>query len=102
MRTFCRLAVALGIVAACGRKSQPGAEIDSRTGGTTAQAPATVEAPKGSCAPTGQWSECAVLDRLDHAGLAPRRDSTAGNIALAPLSQRGTRLLLGGSELDVF
>jgi hypothetical protein len=101
MRTFCRLAVALSIVTACGRNSQPRAAVDSRTRGTIAQLPATAAAT-GSCAPTGQWSECAVFDRLDHAGLAPRRDSTAGSTELPPLNQRGTRLLLGGSELDVF
>jgi hypothetical protein len=46
--------------------------------------------------------DCAVFDRLDHAGLAPRRDSSAGSIQLAPLTRRGTRLLLGNAELDVF
>jgi hypothetical protein len=39
---------------------------------------------------------------LDHAGLAPRRDSSAGVIALPPLTLRGTRLLVGNAELDVF
>ena len=57
---------------------------------------------KPGCPANGQWSECAVFDRLDHAGLAPRRDTSAGVIALSPLTQSGTRLLVGNAELDVF
>jgi hypothetical protein len=43
-----------------------------------------------------------VFDRLDHAGLAPRRDSAAGRIHEPQLGPSGTRLLLGGAQLDVF
>jgi hypothetical protein len=54
------------------------------------------------CPPTGLWSNCAVFDRLDHAGLAPRRDSSAGRVDLPPLTAAGSRILLGNSQLDVF
>lgn len=57
---------------------------------------------KAGCPSNGQWSECAVFDRLDHAGLAPRRDTSTRVVDLAPLTQRGTRLLVGNAELDVF
>ena len=104
MRSYCRLAVALTAVVACG-----GGRDDQRrvAGDTPTPAPAatrSVAAPAGKakCPANGQWSECAVFDRLDHAGLAPRRDSSAGGIDLTPLTQRGTRLLVGNSELDVF
>lgn len=43
-----------------------------------------------------------MFDRLDHAGLAPRRDSASGAPTLPPLTKLGTRYLLGASELDVF
>jgi hypothetical protein len=43
-----------------------------------------------------------VFDRLDHAGMAPRRDSVSGVIHTPPLTATGSRLLLGASELDVF
>jgi hypothetical protein len=43
-----------------------------------------------------------VFQALDRAGLAPRRDSSQGSVTVAPLTQAGTRLLLGSAELDVF
>lgn len=103
MRSHCRLAVALIAVTACGGRN------DHRRVAADSLAPAPAAAPvgatptgKGTCPANGQWSECAVFDRLDHAGLAPRRDSSGRLIELAPLTQRGTRLLVGNSELDVF
>ena len=41
------------------------------------------------------------MQRLERAGLAPRRDST-GAVRLAPLTPSGNRILLGSAELDVF
>jgi hypothetical protein len=43
-----------------------------------------------------------VFQRLDHAGLAPRRDTTNKTVERPPLHQTGKRLLLGNAELDVF
>ena len=43
-----------------------------------------------------------MFDRLDHAGLAPRRDSAAGPIHDPSLALSGARLLLGNAQLDVF
>ena len=102
MRSYCRLPVALTAAVACGSRDDhrrvPG---DSPAVAAATQAVAT-RTGKEKCAANGQWSECAVFDRLDHAGRAPRRDSSAGVIELAPLAQRGTRLLVGNAELDVF
>src|ERR1051325_3155121 len=95
-----RLVILLSIVGACGRGENEKAR-DSRVAQVTPAA-STNPAGKPACPANGQWSECAVFDRLDHAGLAPRRDTTAGSIQLAPLAQRGTRLLVGNAELDVF
>ena len=101
MRSYCRLAVVL-IAMACGGREQQRVASDSLP---ATPAPAqTAGGPTGkpNCPANGQWSECAVFDRLDHAGLAPRRDTSAGVIEVAPLKQRGTRLLVGNAELDVF
>lgn len=57
---------------------------------------------KGSCPPTGLWAECSVFQALDRAGLAPRRDSTSGPVHLDALTRPGTRITLGGAELDLF
>ena len=101
MRLYCRFAVAMTAAAACSGRDPQRAAADSLV---RAPAPPTVAAPAGKakCPADGQWSECAVFDRLDQAGLAPRRDTSVKSIDLAPLKQRGTRLLVGNAELDVF
>jgi hypothetical protein len=102
MRSYCRLAVALTFALACGnRNDRRHVAADSLAPAPAATQTAAPSASKGKCPANGQWSECAVFDRLDHAGLAPRRDSS-GTIDLAPLTQKGSRLLVGNSELDVF
>ena len=101
MRSYCRLAAVL-IAVACGGREQQRVAVDSLPATPAATQTAAGPAGKPSCPANGQWSECAVFDRLDHAGLAPRRDTSAGVIELAPLKQRGTRLLVGNAELDVF
>lgn len=95
-----RLVILLTIVGACGRG-------ESQKTGDSGVAPPTPVASaqsgaKPACPANGQWSECSVFDRLDHAGLAPRRDSSGAGVTLAPLTQQGTKYLLGGAELDVF
>lgn len=101
MRSYCRLAVAL-LAVACGGTDHQRVAADSLPPASVSPQTAAGPAVKPSCPANGEWSECAVFDRLDHAGLAPRRDTTAGAVELAPLAQRGTRLLIGNSELDVF
>ena len=94
------------ILAACkGQQSQPAADTRSASA-TSPAAPAppmaTPAGGKAPCAATGQWSDCAVFQALDRAGLAPRRDSSRSSVTVAPLTQAGTRLLLASAELDVF
>jgi len=102
MSSYCRLAVVLTVALACGRRDdRRHVAADSLAGAPTATPSRAPSTGKGKCPANGQWSECAVFDRLDHAGLAPRRDSS-GTIELAPLTQTGSRLLVGNSELDVF
>jgi len=100
MHQLRRLIILSSIVGACGRGGQQHA-----TDSVAAQLPraaASQPAGKRACPANGQWSECAVFERLDHAGLAPRRDSSAGPVTLPPLTEHGTRYLLGNAELDVF
>lgn len=56
--------------------------------------------PGSACPQTGLWTSCAIFDRLDRAGLAPRRDT--GRVTQPPLSLRGERLRVGAAELDLF
>lgn len=102
MRSFACVLVALGMLGACNGKSEhPGPDSLLPASRPTAAQP-TIGPARAACPATGQWTECAIFDRLDHAGLAPRRDSSAQQVELPPLSQRGTRLLIGSAELDIF
>lgn len=55
---------------------------------------------KVPCPATGLWSECAVIERLDRAGLAPRVDSAGATEA--PLVARGTLVRIGRSGLELY
>jgi len=76
------------------------------SGPVSAQSTAATAAGSGSapakpdCPPTGNWSQCAVFERLDRAGLAPRIDS-AGATEL-PLAPKGQLLRVGNSELELY
>lgn len=93
------------LAAACGKgKPEASAAATGSSATATAAAPATVPAggPPGkpACPSTGPWAACTVLERLDRAGLAPRRDS--GDVQVAPLTQSGMRVHLGSAVLEVF
>ena len=67
-------------------------------GGVAGAMAGTPAAPK--CPASGLWTECAVLERLERAGLVPRRDSAP--VSEAPLTVPGIKLLLGTAELEVY
>jgi hypothetical protein len=94
----------LTLVACGGQKSPHAADTRSTSAPSAATAPPTTTpiGGKAPCPATGQWSDCAVFQALDRAGLAPRRDSPQSSVTVAPLTNAGTRLLLGSAELDVF
>jgi hypothetical protein len=52
------------------------------------------------CPANGLWSSCAVVERLDRAGLAPRVDSAS--TTEPPLASRGTLVHIGRSELELY
>lgn len=68
------------------------------TGGATS---ASTTPGKPACPATGLWAQCAVVERLDRAGLAPRLDSTAAP-SEAPLTARGFLVRVGNSELEIY
>lgn len=93
----------LAVLGGCRGSSAKTSAADSRAAATPVpEAPPSATAGKPGCPSTGLWSECAVFDRLDHAGLAPRRDSTSAKVELSPLTIPGARLLLGNAALEVF
>ena len=97
--------VAAGFTAGCNSGRHP--STDSLKAGGPRQTTATAVASEASsdksgCPATGLWAECSAFKALDRAGLAPRRDSSASAVHVDPLARPGTRILLGGAELDLF
>ena len=92
------------LVAGCGGES---ARDDTAQTGSAAPAPVVGgsavagDTGKAQCPPTGLWSQCAVVERLDRAGLAPRLDSTA-TPREDPLTPAGFLVRVGSSELEVY
>lgn len=101
--------VALAIlVVAC--NAQPARDDSARAGsgnsataGTAAAVVAGGSPAPGApaCPATGLWSRCAVVERLERAGLAPRIDSTAV-VREEPLGVTGFLVRLGTAELEVY
>lgn len=64
-----------------------------------AQVNAVPAAVNGPCPADGRWAVCSVMQRLDRAGLAPRRDS--GTLVVDPLTQPAIRVHIGRSEMEI-
>ncbi|MFN2563613.1 MAG: hypothetical protein ABR499_01210 [Gemmatimonadaceae bacterium] len=105
------LAATAGVVSACGGSAgndrgdeQPvasGVDASGTTSGATASVASTSPATANLiCPATGAWQICSVVERLERAGLAPRREP--GEAREPPLSTRGVAFMLGRSELRVF
>lgn len=97
------------LLAACG--AEPARDDSSLTGsggiggtpGAAATASDSVSVAGGRpvCPATGSWSRCAVVERLDRAGLAPRVDSAASAREEA-LTPGGFLVRVGAAELEVY
>lgn len=97
-RPVVALAAALSL-AACGRDR--GSSASAPPPAATSGAPAAAAgALKPACPANGEWSLCSVTERLEAAGLAPRRDSS--EVRDEKLVHPGVRFTVGNSELDVF
>ncbi|MGH7678289.1 MAG: hypothetical protein ACRENU_07475 [Gemmatimonadaceae bacterium] len=57
-------------------------------------------AAKPPCPATGNWAECSIFERLDRAGLAPRKDSVG--TTEPPLEPSGLLFRVGNSELELY
>lgn len=96
-----RLALPILIALGCGGKREQPAAATGASGAASPGGAAPAAAVTGAACPaTGLWTECAVFQRLDRAGLAPRRDSSSA--AEPPLAIAGTRLRIGNSELEIY
>jgi len=94
-----RLALTAMLLVACGRGA------DSNTNKAPAADSPAVAAPNGqlsgaSCPATGLWAECWVFDRLERAGLAPRRDTSV--VSERPLTVKGSQLKVGNADLELY
>ncbi len=95
-----RLALVAMLLVACERgagETQKAPAADS-----AAPAPSPSQSASSPCPATGLWAECSVIDRLDRAGLVPRRDTSVNSVDIPPLTLRGTRLRVSRADLDVF
>jgi len=73
---------------------------DSAAAGPSAATPTGAVGAKPICPATGTWQMCSVIERLERAGLAPRREEDL--VREPPLSAPGVAIMLGRSELRVF
>lgn len=77
----------------------------SDTGRVVADTAATRSASQGGgqrpeCPATGQWAECSVFERLDRAGLAPRRESSGAREPM--LTPKGLLFKVGTADLELY
>jgi hypothetical protein len=109
LRVVVVVTVFAGIDAACRTRDErdetrrvAAVATDATSGSTSASthADASGAGAKPICPATGTWQMCSVVERLERAGLAPRREEAAAREA--PLSQVGVSFTLGRSELRVF
>lgn len=93
------LVVLPALAAGCGRSDR--AQHSTSAASPPASSPAsTTPGAKPACPATGLWAACSILDRLDRAGLAPRRDS--GTVHEDPLTQPGMLVHLGSAQVEIF
>ena len=88
------------LVFGCGR-AEPAADTTASSPTPVATA-TTAAAPAGErCPATGLWSQCAIVERLERSGLAPRVDSTATPTE-PPLTAKGFLVRVGRADLEVY
>ena len=94
------LALLVLTLGACAERAASTDSTGTATGATSIAA--TVAEPGNiACPATGLWSQCAIVERLDRSGLAPRVDSTV-QVDEPPLTARGFLVRIGRSDLEVF
>ncbi len=92
---------AFGLLWACGAPDRtPDQPRATATPPSAAAASPAASPAKPACPADGLWHECSVVERLDRAGLAPRKDSTL--VTEPPLAARGLLVRIGSAELELF
>jgi hypothetical protein len=97
-----RLHLALLVLSlgACAERS--GSADSTGTAAVPSPSAGTVGQPGNpACPATGLWSQCAIVERLDRSGLAPRVDSTV-QAEEPPLTAKGFFVHVGRADLEVF
>jgi len=92
-----RLALTAMLLVACGRGADTNA---NEAAGSPAVAAPNGQTPGVQCPATGLWAECGVYNRLERAGLAPRRDSSV--VSESPLTITGSQLNVGNADLELY
>lgn len=98
------LAGTIALLAACGCGGN-GAASDSAAAAEASvrvaeNAAAGRAAAAEACPATGLWSQCAIVQRLERAGLAPRLDSAP--VRQPPLTATGFGVTLNRGQLEVY
>ena len=97
-----RLHLALLVLTLGACAERPASTDTTGTAAAPTSTAATVAQPGNTACPaTGLWSRCAIVERLDRSGLAPRVDSTV-QAEEPPLTARGFLVRIGRSDLEVF
>ena len=89
------------LAAACATRDDRAAP-GAAAGTTGVQSTVPVANTTPACPATGLWADCSVFQRIDRAGLAPRRDSSGGSVTEPPLTATGTLLHLSNAELEIY
>lgn len=101
MLRLCTLLVLGAALGACADRPPSGDSASAAipvavTGGAVDSAGA-----QPACPADGRWSQCAIIERLERSGLAPRLDSTTAPDE-PPLTERGFLVHLGRAQLEVY
>ncbi len=97
------LAAASIALMACGGRERVPAVESAKAAPASAQVSAVAGTSTGAkppCPANGLWAACSIMDRLDHSGLAPRRDSAA--VHEDGLTIPGIMVHLGNADLELF
>jgi hypothetical protein len=84
---------------ACKQEVKTEERVVAETAATRSASQGTAQV-RPECPATGLWAECSVFERLDRAGLVPRKDSAGATEP--PLTAPGLLYRVGASELELY
>lgn len=101
MRRLCPFLALIATLGACAERPPSGDSARAATPAAVAEEAADSGGLKPACPADGRWSQCAIIERLERSGLAPRLDS-AEVPDEPPLTERGFLVHLGRARLEVY